>query len=69
MRQGGGGRGAAVSSMRDSGVRALSRRRRGGSFGAMFGRDYWTEGLTLEDIELDGLDRDGLLHFVQTGER
>lgn len=38
-------------------------------FGVMLGRDYWAEGLTLKDIGLDGLDRDGLLRFVQTGER
>ena len=37
--------------------------------GAILQRDYWMEGLALADLGLDGLDRDGILRFVTTGER
>jgi opine dehydrogenase len=37
--------------------------------GVMLKRDYWTEGLALTDLGLDGLDVDGVRRFVMTGER
>jgi opine dehydrogenase len=37
-------------------------------FGTMLGRDYWAEGLTLDDLGLAGLDRDGIVRFVTSGE-
>ncbi len=37
--------------------------------GVMLQRDYWAEGLRLEDIGLDGLDLDGVRRFVMSGER
>lgn len=36
-------------------------------FGTMIGRDYWTEGLSLEDLGLDGLDGDGVRELVMHG--
>jgi opine dehydrogenase len=36
-------------------------------FGVMLGRDYWAEGMTLDALGLDGLDRDGIVRFVTTG--
>ena len=37
--------------------------------GVMLQRDYWTEGLDLAALGLDGLDLDGVRRFVMTGER
>lgn len=38
-------------------------------FGVMLQRDYWAEGLTLDDLGIAGLDQAGILRFVQTGRR
>lgn len=35
----------------------------------LYERDFWAEGRTVENLGLAGLDREGLLHFVTTGER
>ena len=37
--------------------------------GVMLQHDYWTEGLSLSAIGLDGLDLDGVRRFVMTGVR
>ena len=37
--------------------------------GVVLQRDYWTEGLDLADIGLEGLDLAGVRRFVMTGER
>ncbi|MCA9908261.1 MAG: NAD/NADP octopine/nopaline dehydrogenase family protein, partial [Anaerolineae bacterium] len=31
--------------------------------------DFWKTGRTVETLHLDGLDRDQLLHYLETGER
>ena len=37
--------------------------------GVMLQRDYWTEGLDLDALGLDGLDLEGVRRFVLTGRR
>ena len=37
--------------------------------GVMLQRDYWAEGLQLEDLGLHGLDLDGVRRFVMSGRR
>ena len=39
------------------------------AFSALEGRDFWAEGRTVERLGIEGMSRETLLHYLETGER